>query len=61
MPEMQVETLSREQLKWIHQVIELIGEPGSYEDSLLVVQALEAVRKWFLVRQGQLFAERGRR
>lgn len=58
--EIDVTTLSRDQLNWLNKIIAVIGEPASFEDSIPMVQAIEAARLWFLRKQKELRDE-GRR
>jgi hypothetical protein len=50
--------LSREQIRWCDQIIEVVGEPVDIEGSVAMVKAIEAVRLWYLEAQQRMRRER---
>lgn len=54
MDDIPITALSREQFRSFNKVMEVLGDPGDYEDSVSTVKVIDALRHWYLNRQQEL-------
>ena len=61
MPEILIESLSREQIWQLSKVLEIFDHANDTNDTVATLKVLEAARQWYLVRQQEFrMQERGR-
>lgn len=51
MPEILIESLSREQIWQLSKVLEIFDQPNDTNDTIATLKVLEAARQWYLNRQ----------
>jgi hypothetical protein len=60
MPDILIDTLSRDQIHQLDKLLEVFGEPVLAEDVPPIVVVLQAAQQWYLKKQGKMrLEERG--